>query len=196
MFGQWATGGLGHFSVNERSGQAEYGAGARIGFATSLRSSFFGDMQMNIPRVEQWDNSYGARGVLSVGIAPFTRHRGEHLHFQETLSVGCTRRIGRIHRRVRSAYIYWGVARGLVHQALRYATTVTNLLDGTQASFDGTADHFDVRIGPMLGFRSRESGGRFFAEATPTLQHALDERSAAWDLRYAIAIGYLWNLGD
>ena len=192
--GQWSVGGLGHFSLNERGQQAEYGGGARITFAPSLRSFFFGDVMMNVPRVERWDRSYGARGALSAGIAPFTRRQGEHIHFQESLRVGCSWRIGRIHRKIGSAHFYWGLAAALIHRSLRYESEVTNLVNGTKTTINGTTDHFDLRLSPVFGFRSREGRGRFFAEALPSLQRPLDERSTVWDIRYEVVAGYLWNL--
>jgi hypothetical protein len=61
--GQWSGGGLGHFPLNERGLTAAYGAGARITFARSLRSTLFGDVVLTPPPMDRWDNSVGASGA-------------------------------------------------------------------------------------------------------------------------------------
>ncbi|MBL7952576.1 MAG: hypothetical protein JNM62_12750 [Flavobacteriales bacterium] len=194
--GQWSLGGFAHTSLNERAREAEYGTGARISFAPTLRFCLLADAFMDIPRRDRWDNSYGARGALSAGIAPFTRRQGEQKHFQEGVRLGVAWRIGRIHRRVDRAYCYWGVSSGFLHQASRYRVTITDLTNGTKSVTRGTTDHFYLRIGPVCGFRSREGNGRFYAEVVPFIQRTLDERTTAWELRYAAVIGYLWRLGS
>ncbi|HQW06987.1 MAG TPA: hypothetical protein PLV08_02800 [Flavobacteriales bacterium] len=194
--GQWATGPTGHFSLDERARNAAYGVGGRITYTTARRWSYLGDLDIDVPQYTSWDRSFGARGALAFGIAPFTRQLGQNTRFQLDMKVGASCRIGRERQRASKAHGYWGALADVMHRTTRYQWETTDLITGSVRSDQGTTHGTWLVITPILGALSGEGRGRFFAEVSPLLRRQIDERVATWELRYVLSAGYLWSLGD
>ena len=193
---QWSLGGVGHFSLDERVQDPAYGASARIELYPHLRYSVFAELGMDVPRRYSWDRSYGERGALASGIAPFTRRQGSIIRYQEELRTGFAKRIGRIHRRTDASHLFWGASVGLTHRAGHTELKVTDIQTGIETHYSGNTDQFAARLAPAFGFRSRGRNGRFILATSPVLERGLSTQDGSWYLRYELSFGYLWSLGS
>lgn len=191
---QWSLGSTAFLHTDHRARQVKSGIFVRAELALNDRWKALAALGSSIPTKTAVDQISGGPRQLAAGSAIETRRKGHLYELDQFLVCGLRSAMGRIHRKTKKVVFHGGMDLVLMRDAFVWNMDVTVLASGEQYHSRGSNSYWPLGIAPVLGLRYGRTDKRLIAEIAPLVTCRSSERGAIWELRYALVLGYLWNL--
>lgn len=148
---------------------------------------------VSLPTHTKVDRVVGGPRLLATGPTEPQHEIGKFFDTDRYLELSMTMRAGRGNR-ARNGHAYGGLSLVLLEHVQRWNYEVTILDTGERFRSRGSLHTLYYGPSTVIGYRTRERKGRFFAEARGFLLHGSGKRQGEWQLRYGTAVGFLLGL--
>lgn len=195
VWAQWSLGPATFLHSNDRVKQLRGGLLARAECKLDDRWTVTTSLGSSLPTSTKVDYTIGGPRQLAAGPAIATRRSGNEYDLDQFFGCGIRGRIGQVRKRGSRPFFYGGLDLFTVRDAFVWKVEVTVLSSVEQYQTRGSNSYWSIAMAPVIGFRTNNDQGRFFAELSPMFCRRIDERGEPWGLRHTLTVGYLWTIG-